>query len=737
MITLCVPIITILLLYIHAESTVRDQIYMSGENTLNQYYAAVDTIVEEMGDLCLAMVMEEECGRYATYANYQTKKAAYQAIIVSNALDIFWEERYFDVFVYYPYQDRIISAKNASSSSWHYYNSYYGNTTVLGNASEDWEKFQDIISCDSASPVFSTIQKNGKTYLCAAASQWKYEGERFDYTVVAVLNADFLEKLMGIDEVNANISMMMFDHEKELILATKEELMEDYSLDGYVPGQDRYETEINGHDYMLYVRGSNNLNGYYTIALPQDSFWESLTRLRTTMGLGIVCSIVFSVLIALRGGSRSWKPIEKTLKRLTNDMEYHDINAANELEYIELMFQRENEKNQLMRGKMKMGEILQQEKQIMSLLDGSAIKADASGKDSSLSFRYDSFYVCSLAAEKNGALDAGLLSFIMRNVWEELCSQIGCGYVVTFSENRGVLLINCPTEQEENALRKLLLEGKEFIEKHYQVTITMGISDLQTGVEAVPCAYDEAEKALDYRYLAGAGKMIAYKDIKNREFQYESFEGKNLSALLMEYVHEKKQLKTSAEFINEIFELYGIHQGISLDTMECFRFEILNAVHHVMLSCQYAQEQKKENLESLLLTSDMVAFRECLIVLLDELCRENKRKEQQKDICIQAKACIEASFGDSRLSLDVLGEEIGCSPAYLSRKFKEKYGVSIVEFITEERIKNAKLLLEETSYSVQEISEMTGYLSSSTFVKTFKKKVGVPPGAYRDISKQK
>ena len=133
----------------------------------------------------------------------------------------------------------------------------------------------------------------------------------------------------------------------------------------------------------------------------------------------------------------------------------------------------------------------------------------------------------------------------------------------------------------------------------------------------------------------------------------------------------------------------------------------------------------------------MEAFRECLIALLDELCHENQRREQQRDICVQAKACIEERYGDSGLSLELLGEEIGCSPAYLSRKFKEKYGVSVLECITDERIRNARQLLEETSYSVQEISEMTGYLSSSTFVKIFKKKVGVPPGAYRDIHKEK
>ncbi len=731
MVTLCVPIITILLLYIHAESSVKKQTMMSAESTLNQFYAAVDTIVEEMGQLCLAMVVDEECERYISYSNYYPKKAAYQATVVSNALDIFWEERYFDVFVYYPYQDRVISAQNASGSAWHYYNSYYGNTTVWGKASEDWESFQKVINCESASPVFSAIKKNDKTYLCAAASQWKFQGEKFDYTVVVVLNADFMENLMGIDELDADISMLMFDKEKELLFAGSQE-WSDFSLKGYVPGQKSYDTQFEEQEYKLFVKESANLSGYYAIAVPAAFLGKALNNLRVTTGIGIVFSIVFSILIALRGSFRSWRPVENTFKRLTGGVEHHDINAANELEYIELMFQRENETKKVMQGKLKAGEVLQREKEIISLLDGSAIGKKGRVVNDRYSFAYEGFLVCFIETEKYMQYDAGMLSFVMRNVWEELCSQVGAGYVVNLLENKNALLVNCAGTQED-ILMNLLAEGKDFIEKHYQVKLTIGISEMHTGIDEISLAYEEAENAIAYRYLTGAGSMIEYKDVKNREFQYGAFEGHNLSALLMEFVYDKNQLVSAENFVEEIFETYEIGQDISLDTMECFRFEVLNGVHRVMTGGHYEQEQKKEKLERLLLASDMKGFKEYLIVLMEELYQENKERNQQKDICLQAKSFIEDNYQDAQLSLDSLGEEIGCSSAYLSRKFKEKYGISVLNYITDVRINHAKFLLEETEHSVQEISEKTGFWSSSTFVKTFKKKEGVAPGAYRNM----
>ena len=145
------------------------------------------------------------------------------------------------------------------------------------------------------------------------------------------------------------------------------------------------------------------------------------------------------------------------------------------------------------------------------------------------------------------------------------------------------------------------------------------------------------------------------------------------------------------------------------------------------------QHQKKEKLGNLLLASDLSDFEASIEKLLEELCDRQKEMASQKDICMQAKTIIEKYYGDIGLSLEFMGGKIGCSPTYLSRRFKEKYGISVLEFITETRIGMAKQLLEHSDNNVQEISEQCGYLSSSTFVKTFKKKEGLTPGQYRDM----
>lgn len=89
----------------------------------------------------------------------------------------------------------------------------------------------------------------------------------------------------------------------------------------------------------------------------------------------------------------------------------------------------------------------------------------------------------------------------------------------------------------------------------------------------------------------------------------------------------------------------------------------------------------------------------------------------------------------SDLSLDTIATKFNMSPKYLSRAFKEKYGVNFVEYITDVRIDKSKDLLSKTDTGINEISQMLGFHSNFYFYKVFKKKTGMAPGAWRLCSK--
>jgi two-component system response regulator YesN len=73
------------------------------------------------------------------------------------------------------------------------------------------------------------------------------------------------------------------------------------------------------------------------------------------------------------------------------------------------------------------------------------------------------------------------------------------------------------------------------------------------------------------------------------------------------------------------------------------------------------------------------------------------------------------------------------TPAWVSATFKKQTGKSLLNAIKQVRIQSAKKLLLE-GYSVLEVTKMTGFRESTTFIKIFKAGTGVTPGQYRKMN---
>ena len=54
-----------------------------------------------------------------------------------------------------------------------------------------------------------------------------------------------------------------------------------------------------------------------------------------------------------------------------------------------------------------------------------------------------------------------------------------------------------------------------------------------------------------------------------------------------------------------------------------------------------------------------------------------------------------------------------------------------MEFLNSIRIKESKILLETTNYSITQIATIVGFSNQSYFSETFKQKIGVSPSNYR------
>ena len=83
------------------------------------------------------------------------------------------------------------------------------------------------------------------------------------------------------------------------------------------------------------------------------------------------------------------------------------------------------------------------------------------------------------------------------------------------------------------------------------------------------------------------------------------------------------------------------------------------------------------------------------------------------------------------LTIRDLAIEINLSPSHLQRLFKHQTGVSMGEWLTEQRLQRAAHLLAKSYLSVKEIAHTVGYEHPSSFIRAFERRFTQAPARYR------
>lgn len=84
-----------------------------------------------------------------------------------------------------------------------------------------------------------------------------------------------------------------------------------------------------------------------------------------------------------------------------------------------------------------------------------------------------------------------------------------------------------------------------------------------------------------------------------------------------------------------------------------------------------------------------------------------------------------------KITLQQLAKEVSYSPNYLDAMFKKTVGLSLINYIINERINYAKRLIDEGILSLKDIAETVGINDYNYFCRIFKKVSNQSPSSYR------
>ena len=122
-------------------------------------------------------------------------------------------------------------------------------------------------------------------------------------------------------------------------------------------------------------------------------------------------------------------------------------------------------------------------------------------------------------------------------------------------------------------------------------------------------------------------------------------------------------------------------------------------------------------------------------ILYDILHRLSYEQRENQSLLAPAIAYLEGHFADPAISIGFLALRCGISEVYFRQQFGRVFHCSPKQYIIDLRIRKAKQLLMDSTFSVAQIAEQCGFTNPYHFSRTFKDITGLTPTAYKRQNK--
>lgn len=286
-------------------------------------------------------------------------------------------------------------------------------------------------------------------------------------------------------------------------------------------------------------------------------------------------------------------------------------------------------------------------------------------------------------------------------------------------------------EQYEERIQKIdqIRSMLRRLERQTGLAFKAGIGQVEPW-ETIGESYRSAIEAV----RQGIGRVVHIKDMPENGVCEESYPAELEKELF--HVVEKGNEAEAKRLGNEFFiwmktRNTELTYNVRLKAMEF----VLWAEHIAYLNSnrEYCFNSREGYLEMLMAFQTYEELQGWFLKKIGEAARHigMKQQERSNDVVEKAKQYIKARFQEN-VSLEKTAREIGISPYYLSRLFKETQGSSYIDYLTGLRIEYAKESLADREKSIKEICAGSGYGDPNYFSRIFKKWTGVTPTEYRE-----
>ncbi len=289
--------------------------------------------------------------------------------------------------------------------------------------------------------------------------------------------------------------------------------------------------------------------------------------------------------------------------------------------------------------------------------------------------------------------------------------------------------------------------------------------------------FEEVEEALQGEQLNEKSMQLLYfivrnvaSDILGEEYPFLSGSLGGYGYLILNGAKEAEPFRIEAEermteLMTFLQQAYGFRICANISQVGCCLADIKEGYHQVRRLSEYRNRigtpdtvLSYDRLEAVLVEVGLVPEPESGSTTEAMLASEEKTTEkktghsfsEEKNLVqisskkqTAKKGNIEETIGqiqdwlgdhytEQQLTVAVVAEQFSMNLTYLSRVFKQKTGIGVLDYINRLRVERAKELLQE-GRTVKAAAEEVGYYTVRPLMRAFREQVGMTPGEYAKL----
>lgn len=588
-----------------------------------------------------------------------------------------------DIYLYYPVWDYIVGTEGCYNSR----NYFLLNSGLSSKGYAEWKSH--ILESDNINFFFSPLGKNEEKLYFRQQIPASRERDPQSILIIGVNDTEFMRLLDMALPNDDGTSIYVLTEEEQLYLSRmKESAPSNSELQDLLTRNPNESEKVDEDGYVGWEMPSAHHAFYYVVLSNKEVLVAHIKSIQHLLIMGIILCTGIGLAISLFLGLKQHKSIEKTINSLNDKVLWSIKESA-------------------------LGDVLNQRQS-----DPEALR----NLFQTAGILFDYIYYSFILADVSFQRDKHQSKENLQEVGQSLEREYSFVDVVpTLIGDTAVFLLNYESTDSD-----LLCRIEELIRQQWEKEdIRMRQSEVFMSESQMVSIYEQT-LLFFHKELGLPGETIPQE-----KEEVLIFDRWKKALMLREYAEAKAM-------VPEVLASYVL----SADDAYVRTSRQYAVINTVIQSAQgedtrYHGNHMPEWMNALKGCDSVKELSACLKEILSEFedLGSQYTMRQKERLSYKIKKIIEENYNQHFLGLCYISEQVGVSTSYVSKVFKEEYGIGVVEYMNELRIEAAKKLMEKEGITIKEVAEQVGFTSDIHFIRIFKKYENITPGVYKRQNK--